>query len=200
MDLHEKSSTIDYYNNNADLYYRSTIGADLCEARRRFTAYLPDKSTIIDMGCGSGRDVLAFQNMGFDVIGIDASEELAKLAKKSLGIPVIKAEMSTWVSDKPFDGIWCCASLMHLSESECKRFFFNLEYNLKQGGALYISVKSGIETGLDDAGRYMRNFQKEDIQELSDMAEGLRIVELWYTEDSLSRKDFKWLNVIIVKG
>lgn len=194
------NSTIDYYNNHAEPYYRTTINADLGEARRRFAAYLADKATVIDVGCGSGRDVLEFRNMGFDAIGLDASEELVELARKRLGIPIICTDMSRWIADEPFDGIWCCASLMHLNETDCEKFFANLEYNLKSGGVIYISVKSGVETGLDDSGRYIRNFTEEDIREIANSVEGLRIVELWHTRDTLSRKGFKWLNVIFIKG
>ncbi len=193
------NSTIDYYNSNADDYYQNTIDADLDAARSRFTAYLPTGARIIDMGCGSGRDVLAFRSLGFKAAGLDASEDMVQMAKEHLEIPVIAADMSTWIADEPYDGIWCCASLMHLGDDDCRRFFSNLRCNLKPGGVLYISVKSGIETGMDAAGRYMKNFTEEDVQELADMAEGLRISELWYTDDTLSRRDFKWLNVIMSK-
>lgn len=193
------SSTIDYYNSHADEYYRTTVDADLDSARRRFAEYLQIDARVIDMGCGSGRDVLAFRNMGFNAVGLDASEGLAQLAEEKLAIPVITADMSSWITDEPYDGIWCCASLMHLDEEDCKSFFSNLKYNLKLGGVLYISVKSGIETGIDATGRYMKNFTEEDIQKLVDNACALRVAELWYTEDTLSRKDFRWLNVIITK-
>lgn len=194
------SSTIDYYNSHADEYYRTTVDADLDSARRRFAAYLPIDAKVIDMGCGSGRDVLAFRNMGFNAVGLDASEGLVQLAEEKLGIPVITADMSSWVTDEPYDGIWCCASLMHLNNEDCRRFFSNLKYNLKPGGILYISVKSGIETGPDAFGRYMNNFTEKDVHELADNAEGLQLAELWYTEDTLSRRNFKWLNVIAVKS
>ena len=190
------NSTIDYYNIHADDYYWTTVGVDLDATRRRFAAYLPAEARIIDLGCGSGRDVLAFRNMGFNAVGLDAAEELVKLAKERLEIPAIVEDMADWTADKPYDGIWCCASLMHLNDEDCRRFFSNLSYNLKIGGALYISVRSGIVTGTDDDGRYMKNFREEDMQDLIDRVKGLGISELWYSEDALSGRDFRWLNLI----
>lgn len=193
------NKTIDFYNNNADQYYQSTVAADLDASRKRFAEYFQPGARIIDVGCGSGRDVLAFMDMGINAEGIDASEELVRLATERLGITANVADMSDWIADEAYDGIWCCASLMHLDETDCERFFSNLKYNLRKGGVLYISVKTGIETGTDAAGRYFRNFNEEDIRELINNTAGLRLSELWYTDDTLSRRDFRWLNVIAEK-
>ena len=194
------NKTIDYYNQNADSYYRTTVGTDLDATRKRFAKYLPTEARVIDIGCGSGRDVLAFSDMGFDAAGLDASEELVGLAKERLGVKAFAADMSTWIASEPYDGIWCCASVMHLDDEECKRFFENLQYNLKPKGAIYISVKSGIETGEDAAGRYLMDFTREDIEGLVNAVRGLRIREFWYTEDTLKRRDFKWMNIIAVRS
>ena len=194
------NTTIDYYNRNADQYYWTTVGVDLDATRKRFASFLPPEARVADLGCGSGRDVLAFCNMGHDAIGLDASEELVRLAKERLGIRAFVEDMSEWISEEPYDGIWCCASLIHLDNEECKRFFRNLNINLKSGGVLYFSVKSGIRTGIDEEGRFFRNFTEEDVNSLTGIAEGLQIKELWYTEDTLKRNDFKWLNVIALKS
>ena len=191
------NSTIDYYNRHAEEYCRTTAGADLSGAIQRFAACLAPGARVLDMGCGSGRDVMTFSEMGFETAGLDASEELVKLARARLGDRIFAADISEWTADEPFDGIWCCASLMHLTETECGRFFANLKSNLKPGGALYISVKSGIETGPDASGRYMRNFTEDEIRDLVRASGMLGIRELWYTEDSLSRTGFRWLNAII---
>lgn len=194
------NNTIDYYNRNADSYYRATVGADLDATRKRFASYLPAEARVIDMGCGSGRDVLAFRNMGFNAVGLDASEELVELATERLKIPAIAADMSTWIADEPYDGIWCCASLMHLSDNAIKLFFSNLKVNLASGGVVFMSVKSGVDTGMDCQGRYFRNFTEDDMREMIRAYEYLNLEELWYTEDTLARKDFRWLNVIAVRS
>ena len=186
--------TIDYYNRNAAEYYRNTVDADFDGLRRKFIAYLPEHARIIDIGCGSGRDVKAFCNMGYRAVGLDASEEMAREARAHLGVEVIAADMAEWVAEKPFDGIWCCAALLHLHEDEAERFFQNLHHNLKPGGVIFLSVKEGIENGYDKKGRYMRNFDEEKLSGKLEAA-GLEVLEVNHTADSLGRTDFQWLNV-----
>lgn len=64
--------------------------------------------------------------------------------------------MEDWIAGEPFDGIWCCASLLHLTEEHCDCFLTNLKHNLKSGGVIFISVKTGIETGCDERIRTFR--------------------------------------------
>lgn len=192
------NNTIRYYNENADNYYDATIDVDFTDTYDRFLKYIPEHGSIIDIGCGSGRDAVAFALRGYQVVGLDASEKLAVIAEKEAGIPIIVADMSSWKADEPFDGIWCCASLLHLQNNKLCNFFENLRFNLKQSGAIFISVKSGIETGIDNKGRYMRNFTKSELTDLLKNTD-IQIVEQWESRDKLSRSDFYWINIIGVK-
>ena len=190
--------TIDYYNRTADQYYWNTVGVDLGTMRKLFASYLPAEATIIDLGCGSGRDVMAFNDMGHNAIGLDASEELVNLAKERLHIRAIVGDISSWITNAPFDGIWCCASLIHLNDKEKEQFFKNLNYNLKKDGVIYIAVKDGVETGFDENGRFISNCTLEELKTCLEEA-GCRILEIRATEDVLGRDGFKWLNVIARK-
>ena len=192
------NNTINYYNNNAEEYFATSKDVDLDKLRKRFLSYLPAGARIIDVGCGSGRDVRAFLDMGFDAVGLDASSELAKLASEQLGIKITVGDMSSWVADEPYDGIWSCASLLHLSNEELESFFSNLSHNLKEDGIVMISVKSGIKTGYDENTRYMRNFNLQEIERMLDAAD-CQIIESGSSKDSMQRTDFKWLNVIARK-
>lgn len=191
------NSTIDYYDGNADEYFVRTSDVTFDEIYSRFLKYIPEGGRIMDLGCGSGRDVKWFCDHGYEAYGLDASEELVKKASDTLGVTVSICLIEHWIADEPFDGIWCCASLMHLDDSTLEQFFANLKYNLKPGGIVFMSVKSGIETGLDEQGRYLRNFTEKDIHEIIDRHSELEIREIWYTEDKLSRDTFRWMNVII---
>ena len=191
-------STIDYYNRIADSYYWTTVGIDMSKLRNAFAAYLPAESRVIDLGCGSGRDVMAFCDMGHDASGLDASKELVELAKERLEVKASVGDMVTWRASESYDGIWCCASLIHLNEEEKKRFFGNLQYNLKPGGVIYISVKEGIETGTDEEGVYTSNCTADELKSFLDGA-GCEILETVVTEDAMGRPGVKWLNVIAKK-
>lgn len=189
------NTTISYYDNNAKDYWISTVDADMTEAYNKFLKYVPDGGTIVDMGCGSGRDLRTFKKMGYQVTGLDASEKMTKLASDYSGVPVINADMSTWKAENPFDGIWCCASLLHLREEELSDFFGNLKYNLTHSGAIYISVKSGIKTGNDSKGRYMKDFTETKLKRLFH-ENGITVKDLWTNDDSIGRDGFHWINAI----
>ena len=193
------NQTIDYYNKNAESYFGQTAGADFSETYDRFLKYVPAGGRIMDAGCGSGRDAAAFVRRGYDAAGLDASEALAEIAREKQGIPVTVCSMADWQAETPYDGIWCCASLLHLSDEEVRGFFRNLPANLGNKGALFVSVKTGIETGYDEKGRFMRNFTEDEVRSLCESA-GLTIQELWETRDKLGRKGLDWLNVIAVRG
>ena len=189
------NNTIEFYNLNADNYYCATIDADFSSAYKRFLSYIPKNGRIMDMGCGSGRDVVAFSELGYDATGLDASDSMAQLARANLGIKVIVADMVKWISETPFDGVWCCASLVHLHNDEINLFLNNLHKNLRKGGALFVSVKEGIITGYDEEGRYIRNFTREEIVKLLEQ-KGFEVKEIWQTADKLGRSNLKWINLI----
>lgn len=191
-------STIDYYNRNADRYYWNTVGVDMSVFRKKFASYLPNEASVIDMGCGSGRDVMAFSDMGHDAAGLDAAKELLKLAEERLGIKTVYADMSEYKAASPYDGMWCCASLIHLNDEEKARFFRNLDRNLKPGGVLFISVKEGIETGRDSDGVYTSNCTWEELKSYLERA-GCGILEDRVTTDAMGRSGVKWLNVFAKK-
>lgn len=191
-------STIDYYNRNADRYYWNTVGLDMDALRKTFASYLPNEASVIDMGCGSGRDVMAFSDMGHDALGLDAAKELLKLAEERLEIRTTAADMSQYKAVSPYDGIWCCASLIHLNDREKKSFFGNLDRNLKPGGVIYISVKEGIETGTDSEGLYMSNCTEAELRKYLEDA-GCEILETKETEDAQGRGGVRWLNVFARK-
>lgn len=192
------NQTIEYYNQNAESYFRNTVDADFDRRRKKFVSYLPEHARIIDIGCGSGRDVKAFCDMGYEAVGLDASEEMAKTARKRLGIDVITCDMTEWIAEEPFDGIWCCASLLHLHEEEAERFLNNLQKNLKPGGVIFLSVKEGVETGYDEKGRYMKNYNENELRgKLTEV--GISVIFIDRAGDKLGRNDLQWLSLMGVR-
>ena len=70
--------TIDYYNKYAEEFTASTFEVDMESLYQPFLAELSEGARILDVGCGSGRDTLAFKNKGYQVEAIDYSAELVK--------------------------------------------------------------------------------------------------------------------------
>ena len=107
-------STLAYYNSHADEFVRRTRNLDLSATREAFTALLPRAGRILDAGCGSGRDSLAFLEGGFSVTAFDGSNALAQLASTLTGLRVLCLRFAELTFASEFDGVWACASLLHL--------------------------------------------------------------------------------------
>ena len=178
-----------------------TASADLSDARGRFLALLPSPfASILDFGCGSGRDTKAFLERGCRVTAADGSPELCVLASAYTGIPVRRMLFRELDETEAYDGIWACASLLHLTKRELYPVMRELGKALRPGGILYVSFKYGDFEG-DRRGRYFTDFTPEGFRDyLKDLPE-YRIAQLWVTGDVRpGRGEERWLNVILEKA
>jgi SAM-dependent methyltransferase len=80
----KRMKKIDYYNQFADEFALATLYVDMESIYQPFLAELPNSAWILDLGCGSGRDTLAFKNKGYQVGAIDYSEVLVERATNLL--------------------------------------------------------------------------------------------------------------------
>lgn len=192
------SITDRYYNTNAKAYYESTIKADVSFLRDKFIDLIPNGGHILDLGCGSGRDSKAFLDMGYQVSAIDSSEELCKLARELTGIEVRCADFMSLSEHSVFDGIWACASLLHVSTNDLPILFGKMRDALVQEGIIYASFKYGDSEGERD-GRYYTDMTAERFNQILSNTNGLFIVEEWYSEDVIKNRNNTWYNVILRK-
>ncbi len=194
------NSTIQYYNNCAEEYFDRTAHVEFDNLYDRFLKHVPEGGRIMDLGCGSGRDVYWFINHGYEAYGLDAADNLVIQARDKLGVPVEAGRIEAWSADEPFDGIWCCASLMHIDDEGINSFFKNLKHNLKPNGVLFMSVKEGIDTGMDKDGRYFKDFSEDYIKSFLNKNPELSLINTWHSEDKMGRDTFRWLNALIKRG
>ena len=191
-----KKDTLDFYDQNAEEFASGTMAADMSETRSRFTAHIPPKGIILDFGCGSGRDTKAFLDSGFRVEAVDGSEELCALASAYTGITVHKMLFNELDSQDRYDGIWACASILHLPRTELAEVIRKLEKALKYGGVLYTSFKYGEYEGMRN-GRYFTDFTEESLQAFWHSMTDLQIFDIWRTQDVRSdRKERQWINLL----
>lgn len=188
--------TIDYYNNNAEEYFNSVISADMTENYTRFLQYVPKGASIMDLGCGSGRDLKYFKDNGYKAEGLDASEELCVLAREYSGCPVLCTDFLSWKPDRKYDAFWANASLLHLTEKEITTFFEQKTGYLAEGGIFYMSMKTGIPQGDDAKGRYFTPFTEKLLEQILN-ASRLELIDKWSDDDALGRSDTKWMSLII---
>lgn len=186
---------VEYYNINADSFFEGSVNADMSEVRQRFLKYIPDGGKILDAGCGSGRDSKAFLDDGYEVVPFDASEEMCKRASKYIGKEVMNLRFENISFNKEFDGIWACATLLHVPMDELPVIMKKLHNALKENGALYASFKYGEGTTLRGE-RKFSDFTEKSIVPLFETA-GFEIVSNIVGSDSRpGRESEKWVNVI----
>lgn len=106
--------TIGVYDANAASYVAETAGVEFGELQREFARRLPKGGRVLDLGCGSGRDSLAFLKAGFEVDAVDGSIQMVEAASGLTGLPVAHATFSDYEPKGPYDGIWACSSLLHV--------------------------------------------------------------------------------------
>ena len=136
-------NTLDYYNSHADSFREDTIHASMSALQKEFLEMLPAGGRILDLGCGPGRDTRLFLERGFRVTAVDGSEELCRLAEAFTGLPVIHSTFQEFRPGESYDGIWACASLLHLPKEEIVRVIERLSPFLREGGVFYMSFKYG---------------------------------------------------------
>ena len=191
--------TLQFYNDNSESYSQSTIYADMSGLCDEFLRLLPADGCILDLGCGSGRDSKYFLSHGREVISVDGSKELCRIAGEFLGHEVICCDFREYTPREIFAGIWASASLLHLEEGEILRVIERLSRSLIDGGIFYMSFKHGNFSGIRD-GRHYTDFDEDRITNIIGSVKGLEIVKLKISEDV--RNDFagqKWINVFCIR-
>lgn len=193
------NKTIDYYNHNAKEFTDNTQNVDMSETYALFEKYLKPNASILDLGCGSGRDSKYFIKQGYNVVAVDGSKELCDIASRYIGQKVINMYFSELEYQDEFDGIWACSSILHATNEELNNIFNLLRNALKSQGVIYASFKYGEFEG-ERNGRYFSDFTEEKIRKLLKRIKGLEIMEFSITSDARKdRAEEKWLNVIIKK-
>ncbi|WP_368668272.1 class I SAM-dependent methyltransferase [Psychrosphaera sp. I2R16] len=191
--------TLDYYNQHAEAFFDATVNVDMNNIYQKFLPFLKPNAQIVDAGCGSGRDALYFKSQGFKVTAFDASIELAHKAQRLLGQQVAITTFERFSIQEKVDGIWCCASLLHLSKSELLPSLKNLNSHLNNGGVMYISFKYGDAERIEH-GRQFIDMNESTLTALINNLPELTISETWITGDNRpGRENEKWLNAILLK-
>ena len=192
-------STLEYYRVNAEAFSKATVGVDFSEMANRFLELLPPGAAILDLGCGSGRDSLYFLKRGFRVTAADGSPEMCRIASRNTGLQVRTLLFGNLDYENAFDGIWACASLLHLPAEKLGPVFRKAERALRPRGVMYASFKYGTFSGMRN-GRFFTDFTARSFKSLLGKHSGMIIEDSWISGDARpDRKDEKWLNLLMRK-
>ena len=192
-------NTIDYYNENAKMFIDGTLSVDFTSIQNTFLNLLPAGAAILDFGCGSGRDAKYFLDHGYQVAAVDGSAELCKAASEYAGIPVKQMLFEELDEVEKYDGIWACASILHVKKAELPGILRKMSAATKSNGIIYFSFKYGDFEG-ERNGRYFTDMTEDSMAQLLEMISELRIEKQWITGDvRAGRGDERWLNMILRK-
>lgn len=140
--------TLEYYDINAKTFTESTVSVDFSNIQNKFLNKLGECATILDFGCGSGRDTKYFLDQGYIVEAIDGSSELCKLASAYTGIEVKHMLFQDLQEVDKYDAIWACSSILHLSYTDLVDVMKKMVIALKDNGLIYTSFKYGTFEGV----------------------------------------------------
>ena len=198
-----KDRTLIYYDDRASAYYQQTYAVSLNDIYSQFIDNLTSDSvqTILDVGCGSGRDSEYFASLGFTVTAVDGSTKLLDLAKESCRHDIDWLKLSfkdiakqNWVNH--FTGIWACASLLHLPFNQLEGVLNTLVTALKTNGVIYLSFKYGDSERLD-GDRFFCDMNDSRIEQLLTKVPSVTLVKSWQSYDKRYDNSTVWFNILL---
>lgn len=197
-------ATVDYYTENAQIVaarYESVVSNLAASFERAFKP----RSKVLDIGCGSGRDLAVLASLGHDCYGVDATPELVEIAQ-DLHAELRGRVLQDTLPDlkfpfgESFDAVLCSAVLMHLPVDELAPSVRAIRRCLREQGRLLYSIPSKrldvVLQDRDSSGRLFIPDQTDRLQRLFEQA-GFRLVSKWNDSDSLGRDAVTWLSVLM---
>jgi len=190
------NDSVAFYEANAEAFFARSVEAAILDQQTAFAAMLPPGGRVLDAGCGSGRDARAFREWGFAVTATEAAPALAALARAHSGVDVQVMTFDQMAWDQAFDGIWACASLLHVPRAELPATLRRLRGALVPGGAWFMSFKYGTAERPAN-GRWFTDLDEAGARALLDEVGGLEPVSLEVTGDVRpERGQERWLSTI----
>jgi 2-polyprenyl-3-methyl-5-hydroxy-6-metoxy-1,4-benzoquinol methylase len=202
MEQHEQI-TIAEYQLTAEDYRLGTWNHDVSQNRNALIAGMSKKQgKILDLGCGPGRDLIAFQEMGYEVTGLDATPAFVEMAKQTAGCEVWQQSfLSLELPSNNFEGIFANASLIHVPSAEMLGVLKHLNYALSDRGVLLMSMVRGDREGFSERPtgyRYVTGWEYESLKPKLEAAK-FQILHHYYRPQGVAIAECSWLVMVARK-
>ncbi len=187
--------TLAHYNQNAASFWQGTRDHDVSQNRKALLENLLGSGPfrILDFGCGPGRDLRAFSDLGHEVIGLDGAERFVELARQYSGCEVwLQDFLQLQLPAEHFDGIFANASLFHVPRQELPRVLKELWITLKADGVLFSSNPRGDNEEGWSGERYGVYYDYRSWRRLVTAA-GFSEISHYYRPPGLPREQQPWL-------
>ena len=165
----------------------------------------PARGRLLDLGCGSGRDLAAFMEEGFDVWGVEPVREFREAAQRQFPQLAGRILEGALPDALPrglgvFDVVHCSAVLMHLSREELFNAIFTIRDLLHPGGLAHLTFcleRPGLDADNRAAdGRLFNPIQADQFRAILRRA-GFAVVDEQEAADSLQRPEIRWQSLIV---
>ncbi len=149
--------TLAYYDAAAEMFWERTRTHDVSQNYAALLGAIEGAPpfSLLDFGCGPGRDLAYFQSLGHEAVGLDGSAHFVKMARFATGCEVLHQDfLNLRLPASRFDGVFANASLFHVPPQELGRVLSALWHTLKPRGVLFCSNPRGLDTEEFSAERY----------------------------------------------
>lgn len=193
--------SVNYYDENADAYASQTRYVDMSDLYPPFRELVSQGGRILDAGCGVGRDTRYFIEHGYSVISFDASREMVKKCQEYPHAYCLHLSFEDLDFEEVFDGVWACASLLHLPSESAKRALAQLTTALKPGGIIFLSLRQprGERQSETARGRFYQYYTRDKVEDLLSSDFRLESIRIWETTSNLDQDPGLWINALARK-
>jgi len=189
----------DYYERYSRAYFERTARIDPTPFLKPFADRLPAGAAVLDVGCGSGRDLLWLKKRGFAATGFERSAGLAGLARAHAGCPVFEGDFTEFdFSSLAFDALLVSGALVHLSPEQFPAVLARILQALNVPGWVYLSLKAGQGRRTDPGGRTFYLWAAGDLEALLEKR-GLRIVQVNRLASAVGTGE-PWLGYVLLRA
>jgi SAM-dependent methyltransferase len=189
------SRTLAHYQASAESFWEGTRDHDVTENYAALLESLecPAPCTLLDFGCGPGRDLAHFRSIGHEVVGLDGCAAFCEMARAYTGCEVLHQDfLALKLTEGRFHGIFANASLFHVPSAELPRVLGELRQSLKASGVLFASNPRGDGSEGWHGSRYGCYFDLERWRELFADA-GFEEIRHYYRPSGRPRSEQPWL-------
>lgn len=187
----------DYYEINCKAYHEKTVSIDSSFFLSPFVKVLPIGASVIDVGCGSGRDLLWLTNLGFRAVGLEKSKGLAALAREHSGCDVIEADLEVFdFSTLSFDALLSSGSLVHIPHDNIAAVLTRMTQHLPSV-IMYVSFKEGAGIKTED-GRTFYLWSNDSLRKVFQDS-GFEVIASMVSESAVHPDDI-WLGYVLIKN